>query len=359
MRLPVLALTVFCGLFSTAQAFNVPDALGRLEAARDELDMAAKEQVRVALSGSLRPGDTSDAVPAMRTRLAQIYPGIDAAVPAHGADNVRYSDDLVTLVRRFQGDAGLKTDGVVGPQTLAHLNFSDADKVSVIEKNIARLQALQFPAGRYIVVNIPSFELTAYEDGREILRSKVIVGRPQTRTPLITSDLFSIKYNPDWTSPPGITKRYLAKLAAGDTQYFHDHKIMVIDANGVAVAPEDAAAGGRNFRFYQPPSAGSALGLLKFELDNRDNIYLHDTNERPLFSRDMRAHSSGCVRVERYEDLAAWVSGTDVEGIRAKISTGRTFWEKVQRVPVVITYLTALPDAEGVVIYPDIYRNDR
>lgn len=173
--------------------------------------------------------------------------------------------------------------------------------------------------GKFILVNIPSFELIALQDGAPILRSRVIVGRPVTPTPELQSSMFAVKFNPSWM-PTAAMMRY---------------------------------EGAR----YAPPGPNNPLGLILFELDNSQLIFLHDTNDKTLFDRPQRALSHGCVRVERARSLAAWVLGVSEGEIDSMIAVGATHSIPLpENITVSIVYGTSLPDEDGKgVTYPDVY----
>jgi hypothetical protein len=175
--------------------------------------------------------------------------------------------------------------------------------------------------GKFILVNIPSYELIAFQDGAPVLRSKVVVGTPGTSTPELMSNMYAIKYNPDWTPTPSIVR------------------------NEASV--------------YIPSGPRSPLGRIKLELDNDQSIYLHDTPQKSYFGREKRALSHGCVRVEQVRQLAAWADGVSVDEIDRKIRTGRMYSERLpEEIPVYIGYYTRFPDEFGQPVdHPDIYAN--
>ena len=284
---------------------------------------------------TLRKGDSGFEVLILSQRLGQIYSGVP--------QTSEFDTVLDDFVKLYQSDNNLGVDGIVGPVTRASLNISYADRLRAVERSIEAVRHINF-AQRDIIVNIPSMTLTAYEAAQPVLFSRVVVGHPQRKTPLMSSRAFSIKYNPDWTVPPGITRRYRAKLAAEGPGYFQKKGIQIRYVDGQAT-------------FWQPPGPSSALGLLKFELDNNQNIYLHDTNERSLFNRDDRARSSGCVRVQNYLELASWLLQNSVAHVERGIATKRTYWERVSNpVMVHMVYALAWPNENGVITYhQDIY----
>jgi hypothetical protein len=175
--------------------------------------------------------------------------------------------------------------------------------------------------GKFILVNIPSYELIAFQDGAPVLRSKVVVGAAGTSTPELLSNMYAIKYNPDWTPTPSIVR------------------------NEASV--------------YIPSGPRSPLGRLKLELDNDQAIYLHDTPQKSYFGRDKRALSHGCVRVQQIRELAAWADGVSVDEIDRKIRTGRMYTERLpEEIPVYIGYFTRFPDEfNQPVNHPDVYAN--
>jgi murein L,D-transpeptidase YcbB/YkuD len=173
--------------------------------------------------------------------------------------------------------------------------------------------------GKYILINIPSYELIALQDGVPVLRSRVVVGQPRTTTPEMVSSMSAVQFNPSWTPTPSMIRN-----------------------EGLR---------------YVPPGPQNPLGRILFDLDNDEMIYLHDTNERALFKREKRALSHGCIRVEQARALAAWALGVSEQEIDAMISRGTTYSVPVPEViPVALAYHTQFPDEAGqFVSYPDIY----
>jgi murein L,D-transpeptidase YcbB/YkuD len=173
--------------------------------------------------------------------------------------------------------------------------------------------------GKFILVNIPSFELVALQDGVPVLRSRVVVGKPAASTPELLSSMFAVQFNPAWTPTPSMIRN----------EGLH----------------------------YMPPGPQNPLGRMMFDLDNDEFIYLHDTNEKGLFNRAQRALSHGCVRVEQARALAAWSLGVSEQEIDAMVSRGTTYSVPLPEIiPVSLVYYTRFPDEGGqVASHPDIY----
>lgn len=193
-----------------------------------------------------------------------------------------------------------------------------------------------------IVVNVPSMTLHVYNKSNSgystVMTSKVVVGRVKNQTPLRDFELISIKYNPSWTPTKNMLNRHLYKNGELDLKWLEDHGLDVIDETGT-VRDYSEIENIANPRFVQPSGASNALGNLKFETSSKEDIYLHDTNERHLFSYNTRTYSSGCIRVQDYLKLASVVSQQQSDYIQRNIDTQKMFFEKLSsRVPVYFDY---------------------
>lgn len=212
---------------------------------------------------------------------------------------------------------------------------------------------------KFIVVNIPTMTLTAYDwDGsnaKEVLSSRVVVGKPTTQTPLKDFDVLSIKYNPTWTPTTNMLKRGAYKNGRLDTKWIRSHGLQVLDMNNHIVSPGNMTSG-RQYRFQQPAGDRNALGVLKFETNSADNIYLHDTNEKHYFNYNTRAYSSGCIRVQDFRNLANWLKNNN--DVDEKLQRKDTYYEKVSKTPVYITYNQVVFYAEEPLFAPDIYKKN-
>jgi murein L,D-transpeptidase YcbB/YkuD len=116
----------------------------------------------------------------------------------------------------------------------------------------------------------------------------------------------------------------------------------------------------------QKPGPGNALGLIKLMFPNEHYVYLHSTPATELFSRARRDFSSGCIRVEKPDELTVWVlrhnPGWTLERVRHAMLSGRddVTVRLAQRVPVFIVYGTAIAYENGEThFYDDLYGHDR
>ncbi|KEO51965.1 L,D-transpeptidase family protein [Thioclava pacifica] len=312
----------------------------------------------------LEPGDTGEAVIALRDRLqAMGYLGRSATAS--------YDGDIQKAVQAFQADQGLSPDGIAGSGTLTELNRSPEERMQSILVALERLRWMNGTdfTGRYIWVNITDFSVRVIDDGKTTFRSVTVVGQnnPDRRTPEFSDQMEMMVINPTWNVPRSIvTKEYLPQLkrnpnAAGQLQ--------IIDSRGRVVprgAVDFSAYTARNFPFAmkQPPSNRNALGLVKFLFPNQWNIYLHDTPSKSLFQKETRAFSHGCIRVGQPFDLAYVLLGAQTNDPQAEfkriLNTGRETTVPLKKpVPVHLVYYTAWPTASGHVEYRrDVYGRD-
>ncbi|HYB99524.1 MAG TPA: L,D-transpeptidase family protein [Candidatus Limnocylindrales bacterium] len=259
-----------------------------------------------------------------------------------------YGRTLADAVRAFQKDRKVLGDGQVGALTFAELNRPVGEIVDILEQDVERWRDVSLdPSGTYLLVNIPFFELIAYERGREALRMPVIVGLPTWQTPLFSDELEHIIVNPDWGIPDTIAKSEIWPLQKRDPNYFK----------------REGITGGEG-GLRQKPGPRNPLGRIKFMMPNKYNVYLHDTPHKKAFNAAVRALSHGCIRLSQPIELATYLlrdSEWSPRRLQAAISSGRTQRINLpQHMPVHIIYSTSRVNEDGrVELRPDVYRKNR
>ncbi|MEH0876324.1 L,D-transpeptidase [Pectobacterium cacticida] len=346
---------------------------------------------RLALTETLRPGQQSQELPALREILQRTgmlssedgATGVEntavttlaAAQPVQSDSGVemndRYVGELVNAVKRFQQWQGLSDDGVIGARTRYWLNVSPQRRATLLALNIQRLRLLPDKVHTGILVNIPNYSLVYYQDGAERLSSRVIVGQPKRKTPLMSSSLYNVVVNPPWNVPTTLTRQDIIPKVIRDPGYLQRHGYTVLSGwsqDAEAIDPtmidwQEVSAARFPYRLRQAPGANNALGRYKFNMPNSDAIYLHDTPNHNLFQRDIRALSSGCVRVNKASELANMLlqdAGWNNNRISSTLDQGNTtFVSMKQRIPVNLYYLTAWVAEDGRAQFrTDIYNYD-
>ncbi|MGL5471622.1 MAG: L,D-transpeptidase family protein [Shewanella sp.] len=325
------------------------------------------------LEEKLSPGQQSPLISPIARRLFVLgfLPNELRMEPSVEANNgMLYGDELVTAIKLFQQQHGLLADGVIGKQTLFWLNQSPRARAKLLARNVLRqsIFTAQLPA-RYLLVNIPAFELKLIEDGKVALRSKVIVGKASRPTPLLASQISSVVMNPEWRVPRTIIKRDILPHIRQDGHYLTEREFDVYAYDGQQAehsADEWQALASSHFPYQlvQRPGPKNALGRYKFHFDNSFSVYLHGTSEPSLFKKANRALSSGCIRVEKVEELALWFKTHLVKDQRLwdKLHTDTTqsqWFALSDKLPVFVVYWTVWLDDAGQVQYRnDIYQQE-
>jgi murein L,D-transpeptidase YcbB/YkuD len=216
---------------------------------------------------------------------------------------------------------------------------------------------------RYILINVPSYQMQVMEKDAPVLAMRVIVGEVENQTPLFSDEMTYVVFSPYWNIPPDILRNETLPRVVSDPDYLQRNNMEVVgtsgevvDAGGIDWSDEDAT---RGLRFRQVPGPENALGLVKFIFPNHFNVYLHDTPGDRLFFKEKRTLSHGCIRVEQPVALARYVLGDRSEWtegrIRTAMNANREQTVKLTKpLPVHIGYWTAWVEADGqTVTYTD------
>ncbi len=230
--------------------------------------------------------------------------------PGDTSDKDLFDDRLHRQVKLFQRTNGLEAHGVVDRATVEAMNISVYDRISVIKANLDRWRRLDYPGDHYIAVNIPEFELSYVKGGKNILTMPVILGKPDRQTPVFSSEITRIEFNPFWFVPPGMLRRTILPAVRRDSTYLEKRNMEVLDQDWRPVDPGSIdwnSVPGNEFPFIirQRPGPGNEMGQVKFLFPNRHFVTIHGTPYLHLFNRTARALSNGCIRVRTPIQLAA------------------------------------------------------
>jgi murein L,D-transpeptidase YcbB/YkuD len=280
-----------------------------------------------------------------------------------------FDDDVAEALKRFQSRHGLAPTGTVTPRTLAALNVSVQKRIKQLEASLERLENMNFGFGpRYVVVNLPAAFAEAVENDHVVRRYRVIVGKTEKPSPTLTAEITSVNLNPTWTVPSSISKTEISAHMRKDPGYLSRMHMEVLDGHDAPIDPRSVDWSGSrtpNFTVRQQSGTWNALGAVKIDMPNPYSVYMHDTNQRNLFSDDYRFDSHGCSRVDNVRDLAAWLLQEEMPkwnraAIDAAIATGqREDIALPKKVPVAWIYLTAWMTKDQTVQFRnDIYDQD-
>ena len=306
-----------------------------------------KAAAPIEFGGKIERGDRDKRVPQIAQFLTENgYLAAPPAEPAKAAkgkaarpDPDLYTPALAGAVARLQAEYGIEPDGIVGDDTIEALSIGPADRARILAVNLERRRWLErTPAGTRIDVNTAGAFLTYWRDGMAAHEARVVVGQPAWETPELASPLVRLVANPPWTVPESIAEKEI--LPKGAAYMAKEHIVM------------------KKGRLVQEPGPKSALGLVKFDMANRHQIYLHDTPAKALFAADERHASHGCARVEDALGFARLLAGDQglSEDFEDALATEEETEVKLARpIPVRLLYHTAYVEGGRVLFRTDPY----
>jgi len=284
------------------------------------------------------------------------------------------SSQLSEGIRAYQKFKKMKADGKSSADLVRRLNNTDAEKFIRIAINLDRYKQLPLLPVQHIWVNIPGYYLEVMDSDTVALYSKVCVGKPVTKTPLITSYISDMITYPKWTIPESIVKKEILPGLKRDPGYTQRKGYSLIDKDGNEVDPYSVKWSKYTdyipYKVVQGSGDDNALGVLKFNFPNKFSVYLHDTNQRYLFSRTNRALSHGCVRVQSWYELSTYILRNDSlqsknpvpkDSLDSWLAAKQKRYLPVRKpLPLFIRYFTLDVNKEGkLVFYDDVYSEDR
>lgn len=316
--------------------------------------------VQIEEGPSIRPGADDPRVVALRERLS---------LPSTENPTI-FDDALVEAVERFQAESGLVSDGILGNATRQALNRGNAISRDLLLVNLEKWRWLPRDRGQYRVdVNIPEFRLWIRRDGEIVHETKVVVGTPNNQTPVFYDQIRHVVVNPYWNVPSSIARGEVGPLVMRDPGYLARREFELLTSDGTVLDPwsvnwSAVTPGTFPFLLRQKPGPQNALGQVKFLFPNKHDVYLHDTPEKSLFSRDIRAYSHGCVRVENPFDFAGALLADEPALNRSRLESAfgadERWFNMEVKVPVFLTYFTVRVGDDGKVrTFADIYGHDQ
>ena len=285
----------------------------------------------------IKPGSRDPRLPAVAAALRSVgY--LPPAQPNAGAQ-LHYNAPFVAAVKQLQADFGIKADGFIGDTTLDALNLGPPGRARQLAIAMERLRWLdRNPPATRIDVNTAAAFLDYWRDGQHLDRRNVVPGEPEKPTPQIQASFKQLVANPYWRIPDSIYEEELADKGQG---YFAANQMTFKDG-----------------KLVQLPGPKNSLGLVKFDMQDPQQIYMHDTPFKELFALPERHRSHGCVRVQDalgFASMLANQDGVDTQ-LQEALAGGDEKWVKLKtEIPVRMLYHTAYWDGSRVQFRPDVY----
>jgi len=278
---------------------------------------------------------------------------------------------LTHAIRNYQTSNKLRATGKPTQEMVNMMDNSDWEKFKRIAINLDRYKLLPdtLPT-TYVWVNLPSFDLEMINADTVVFGSRVIVGAPKTRTPLLTGEISNFITFPQWTVPSSIIFKEMLPKIKQNVDFLRKENLMVVDRNDSVLDPYKinwARLNKNNFPYQLKQRQGddNSLGVMKFNFRNKYDVYLHDTNVRWMFDKSFRALSHGCVRVKQWQKMADFLIRNDT--IRYRPDTLRAWIQRKEkhivygftRMPIFIRYFTCEGKKNQIVFHDDIYGEDK
>jgi L,D-transpeptidase YcbB len=281
------------------------------------------------------------------------------------------STKLTKLISKYQESRKLKVTGKINEATVNRMNFTDDEKFRIAAITLDKYKLLpDTMPSIYVWVNIPSYSMKVVDSDTVVLHSRVIVGSSKTRTPELNSEISNFITYPQWTVPYSIIFKEMLPAIQKDTNYLAKQNLIVVDKDDNIIPPSTIKWSKLSKTYFpyqikQREGDDNSLGVLKFNFRNKYAVYLHDTNARWLFGKSDRALSHGCVRVQKWQELAHFLVRNDT--IKYPADTLMSWIARQEkhvvsgfaRVPVMIRYYTCDVVNGKLKFYDDVYAEDK
>ncbi len=321
---------------------------------------------RLSAGKTMAIGSQSNNVVRLRQRLAAqgiLSPGV-------ATRSKNFDKALSRAVATFQARHGLAVTGKVDKQTITVMNIPASVRLRQLRENLPRvLEYTKNLGGRYVVVNIPAAQLEAVDYNRVYSRHNVVVGKPARPSPILSSQINELNFNPYWHAPVSIVAKDILPKVRKNVGWLDTMRIKVFDGGyqGPEVDPRSinwSTVAPDRYHFRQDPGGENAMASVKINFPNKYAVYLHDTPTKQLFERSARFFSSGCVRVDKVHILTEWLlrgqsgwSGQNIQSVAQ--SEQPTDVDISSPAQLRMVYLTAWSVPDGSVHFrPDIYSLD-
>ncbi|MBI3510651.1 MAG: L,D-transpeptidase family protein [Bacteroidetes bacterium] len=285
-----------------------------------------------------------------------------------GSDSIK----LANALKKFQERYFLESDGKIGRNTILALDMTPDDWQRQLAMNMERWrwEPAKFEK-RHMIVNLPCFKMTVWESDTIVMESKIVCGAVKTQTPELDSKMYQIVLYPYWNVPYSISWKEILPHVKRDTGYLRKNHYEVLNGKNELVDYTKVnwkryGRGNLPYKFRQMTGDENALGIMKFEFQNKYSVYMHDTNAKKYFRFETRAFSHGCMRLEKYMQLAHFLIRDDSVKLPKDTFDYYTTLDSNMKInlrkplPIHVRYNTCDVDTNGnVFIHTDIYLRDQ
>jgi murein L,D-transpeptidase YcbB/YkuD len=304
---------------------------------------------------------------------ALVYKRIGEEDSTLNRDYLPDSVEISRSIKKYQKAKHLHADGKITADLVNLLNNTDREKFIRIAINMDRYKQLTSLPEKYLWVNLPSYTLQLRDSDTVLIKSKIVIGKPDTRTPELTSAISDMITYPQWHIPESIIKKEILPGLKRDPGYTISKGLSIIDDHGTEIDPYlvdwSKYKNSIPYNVIQGSGDENALGILKFNFPNKYSVYLHDTNQRYLFSKKSRALSHGCVRVQAWDKLALYILRNDstyfptytpIDSLNRWLELKQKHYIPVHKpIPLYIRYITCEAKEGKMQFFDDVYNEDQ
>ncbi len=312
----------------------------------------------------LRLGDSSEVVGELKRHLSNYANTLSLT-----HDDV-FDEELEITIKEFQSQNGLDDDGIAGKKTFEILNMSISVRMDILRVNMERCRWLNNDLPEeFVLVNIADYHLYLFRNRQIDYDCRVVVGKEHHETPVFTSNIKYLVFNPTWTVPYSIASKEILPKLKRDPEYLQNRNMTLLRGDKIidpsTIDFNEYSRGNFPFTIRQEPGPNNALGIVKFIFPNKYAVYLHDTPSKSYFGKSERAFSHGCVRVQNPLVLAEQLlgkQGYDRNKIDNILKTNKLKNVNLKEpMTVMIMYWTCYEDREEgkMYFYSDIYGRDK
>jgi len=300
--------------------------------------------------GSLKPGEFGPRVARLKRRLvAEGWLSEQAAAVKPSL----FDEATRQAVLEWREAHGMTVRTKVDRPMLDKLTWEAAQHVAMLHRSLAdTLSRGTERGGAFVLVNIPEYTTAFFRNGIEQVTYRSVVGfpyqEPGGRTPVVTSSVAYVDFNPSWTPTQYVLDHELKPKASREAGFFKKNRF--VDKDG---------------RLVQLPGPQNTLGQVNIGFVNENLISLHGSPERKYFGFADRALSHGCIRVEDIEDLAIRILDHTGDALEPSVEEvlQRVIEKRIvpaKSVPVYVIYDRVRVLADGrVAVTPDPYHLEK
>jgi murein L,D-transpeptidase YcbB/YkuD len=296
-------------------------------------------------------------------------------------DSLKVNDSLklAKAIKSFQKKFNLEPDGKLGKYTKQALGLSKELTIRQMEMALERWrwEPRKYPE-RYAIINIPSAEVNVWEWDKKkkidtlVFNSRVVVGKPDHETPTLKSKINYMLVYPYWNVPYSIAWKEILPMVQRDTNYIHKKNFEVINWKGEVVTDLSKLKWKKFSKDYLPVKFRqrigdeNSLGICKFNFNSKYGVYMHDTNSKRYFKTFYRYQSHGCIRLEKFVEMARFLIRDDT--LKIPYDTLNAYFARQEQrqinlrkpLPIYVRYFTASADSNLTLhLNLDIYKKDR